>query len=49
MIEEKFLLPEDGERIIKDAASRRWPYVLPVVAPEESVDATDEKIIVAIS
>jgi hypothetical protein len=49
MIEERFLLPEDGERIIQDAASRRWPYTAAAGAPEDSVHATDEKIIAAIS
>ncbi|MGH7835187.1 MAG: alpha/beta hydrolase domain-containing protein, partial [Candidatus Binatia bacterium] len=35
MIEERFLLPEDGERIIRDAASRRWPYAAAAGAPED--------------
>jgi hypothetical protein len=49
MLEEKFLRSEDGERIVDDAAQRRWPYALPVVAPGDSVCATDEKIKAAMS
>jgi hypothetical protein len=49
MIEERLLLAEDGERIIEDAASRRWPYAIPLVAREDAVGARGEKVTAAIS
>lgn len=49
LIEEKVLLPEDGERIIEEAAHRRWPYALPMAGREDAVLVRDENILAATS